>query len=120
MKQRNTLTSEQDAEFDARMRHWQARLGLLDWRLVRGSRKTTAMADVKINYGSRLASYVTGNFGAEGVSSETIDAVARHEALHVLLADLIHVAGLAEPDAVTLEAAEHRIVNVLEKLLGPL
>lgn len=34
-------------------------------------------------------------------------------------ADLIHVAGLAEPDAVTLEAAEHRIVNVLEKLLGP-
>ena len=115
---KNLLTPEQDAEFDARIRHWQARLGLLDWRIVRGSRRTTAMADVKVNYGSRLASYVTGNFGAEGVSSETIDAVARHETLHVLLADLVHVAGLAEPDAVTLEAAEHRVVNVIEKLLG--
>ena len=114
----NRLTPEQDAEFDARMRFWQARLGLLDWRIVRGTRRTSAMADVKITYGSRLASYVTGNFGAEGVSSETIDSVARHESLHILLADLTHMAGLAEPDAVALEAAEHRVVNVLEKLLA--
>lgn len=115
---KSPLTPADDALFDARMEHWQSVLGLLDWRIVRGSRKTSAMADVKINYGGRLASYVTGNFGAEGVSPETINSCALHETLHILLADFKHVAALPDVDPVALEAAEHRVVNVLEKLLA--
>lgn len=114
---KNPLTPEQDALFDARIRHWQSVLGLLDWRVVRGSRKTSAMADVKTDYGARVASYVTGNFGAEGTGPDVIDATARHEMLHLLLADLKHVAAIPEVDPAALEAAEHRAINVLEKLL---
>lgn len=117
MTPRNDLTPEQSALFDERMRYWQNRLGLNDWRVERGTRKTPHMAQVKCHPVDRLAVYVTGPFRNAPVTPESIDSTARHEMLHVLLAELVHV--IAQTDDGDLQmAAEHRVVNTLEKLLA--
>jgi hypothetical protein len=113
----NRLTPEQDALFDERMRYWQNRLGLNDWRVERGSRKTSNMAQVKRYPVDRLAVYATGPFRNVPATPESIDSTARHEMLHVLLAELVHVVAQTEDGDLQM-AAEHRVVNTLEKLLA--
>jgi hypothetical protein len=116
VKPRNELTDEQKALFDSRIAYWQDALGLKDWRVERSKRRTNSMADVKLSFGARLASYTTGDFGSAPITPESINETALHEMLHVLLAELLHLTGKTN-DAELLEAAEHRVVNVLEKLL---
>ena len=114
MKQKFLLTDEQNKEFDAAILEWQKTLNLMDWRVERGSGLAKgAMASVVTNYDARLACYRTGNWG-EPPTSESIRATALHEMLHVLLCDLLTIAGKADGLA---ESAEHRVVNTLEKLL---
>lgn len=117
MKTRN-LVSEADALlFDGFVRTWQARLNLSDWRIERGTQPAkNAMATVEFNAPARLATYRLGDFGAEKITPESLEKTALHEIAHVLLYDLLDVATAKhEPDQ--LEAAEHRVINVLEKLL---
>lgn len=114
---KRTLTPEENTLFDERIRYWQDRLGLNDWRIERGRRKTTAMASVKVSYGDRMAAYVTGDFGSADVA-KSIDSTALHEVLHVLLAEVIHV-NHATTDEELRASAEHRVVTTLEKLLAP-
>ena len=65
----------------------------------------------------RLAVYATGPFRNVPATPESIDSTARHEMLHVLLAELVHVVAQTEDGDLQM-AAEHRVVNTLEKLLA--
>jgi len=113
-----TLTPDQQKEFDSQMRRWQGVLNLRDWRVERGKKPAKdAMAQVSFDESARLANYATGDFGHIEVTQESISMTALHECLHILLHDLVQVAtdrGSASDD---IEAAEHRVINVLEKVI---
>lgn len=110
--------SEADAVvFDAYVQKWQQLLNLQDWRIERGGKPAkNAMATVEFNPPARLAVYKLGDFGAEAITPEALEQTAIHELLHIVLFDLIEVAsGKSTDDEV--EAAEHSVINVIEKLL---
>jgi hypothetical protein len=96
--------------FDGYVAKWQKLLGLLDWRIERSTRRSKkSMAEVTFDDSARLASYRIGlSFGAATVTPDSLERTALHEVLHVLLHDL-----LSNPD----DATEHRVINVLEKIL---
>jgi hypothetical protein len=58
-----------------------------------------------------------GDFGAE-ITPESLDQTALHELLHVFLHDLMTVAQDPRSSQDQIEAQEHRVVNLLEKLLS--
>lgn len=114
----NRPTAEQAEEFDRHIQHWQRFLNLQDWRLERGQKPAiNAMASIETNSGARLGVYRLGDFGATPVTTKSLSMTALHECLHVFLHDLIETAQdrAATPDQ--LEAVEHRVINVLEKVL---
>lgn len=116
---KNTPSADQALFFDQAVARWQQLLHLGDWRIERGQRPAkNAMASVEFNEGARLATYRLGDWGGEQITEASLDATALHECLHILLHDLIAVAQdkSAEPEA--LEAAEHRVINVLERVLS--
>lgn len=105
----NELTPDDCAYFDACVVKWQQKLGLVDWRIERSNKRSKAMAEVSFIDAARLAVYKIGaNFGAADVTHDAIERTALHELLHILLHD-----ALENPS----DATEHRVVNVLEKLL---
>jgi hypothetical protein len=109
MNTSNEVTPADLKAFDAFVVKWQRLLNLSDWRIERVNRRSKAMAEVSFNDEARLASYRIGaNFGAEDVTPDTLERTALHELLHVLLHDL---------STDWTEANEHKVVNVLEKLL---
>lgn len=115
---KNIPSAEHARLFDMYMAHWQAVLSLGDWRIEPGNRPAkNAMASVEINPPARLAVYRLGDFGSEQITPESLKKTALHECLHLLMHDLIETASDrgATPDQ--LEAAEHRIINVLERVL---
>lgn len=114
----NPVSQADAVIFDGFVLKWQARLNLGDWRIERGRKPAKgAMATVEFDEPARLATYKLGDFGAEAITPQSLEKTAVHELLHILLHDLITVAQdrASTPDA--LEAVEHRVVNVLEKLL---
>lgn len=115
----NVLNTEQSAAFDAAIAKWQLLLGLSDWRIERGrkSAKTRNMAEISISHAARLAVYRTGDFGSAEITPLSIESTALHEVLHVFLAEVKnHIEyGITDVDAI--DSAEHRVVNLLEKLL---
>ena len=120
MKPTNRPTSDDAIMFDGFVKQWQAKLNLGDWRIERGSKpaRKGAMATVEFDDGARLATYKLGDFGAEKITPLALERTAIHELAHIFLHDLITVAqdrGVT-PDA--LDAAEHKVINLLEKLLG--
>ena len=111
----NICTPEQAAQFDEAIKHWQEVLSLKDWRIEKGAKKARgAMASVQIDNAARLAVYRLGDFGAEQITPESISRTGLHECLHIVLHDLIATAQSKDGD---LEAAEHRVINLFEKLL---
>ncbi len=118
MRPKAFLTDEQNSAFDACMLAWQSKLNLMDWRVERGPGFAKgAMASVVTNYGARLATYRTGDWGSDPITPQSISATALHEMLHVLLAEMICLKSSASAEPELLESAEHRVVNTLEKLL---
>jgi len=117
MSGKNLLNKEQVALFDQYMVKWQTKLSLGDWRIERGSRAARhAMASVEFNPAARLCTYRLGDWGSEEITPASLEATAIHELLHVRLFDLIATAsGKCTDEA--LEAAEHQVINVLEKIL---
>ena len=116
---KNLPTAEQAVLFDQYMAHWQTVLSLGDWRIEKGNRPAkNAMASVEVNPPARLAVYRLGDFGAEAITPASLKKTALHECLHLLTFDLIETAADrgATPDQ--LEAAEHRVINVLERVLS--
>lgn len=110
--------SEADAVvFDAYVQKWQSMLGLQAWRIERGGQPAKhAMASVEFNLPAMLATYRLGDFGGEAITPASLENTAIHELLHVLLLPLIDVAAGKSTDD-ELDAAEHAVINTLEKLL---
>ena len=114
----NIPTPEDAAHFAQSVRKWQAILNLGDWRIEKGLKPAkNAMASVEFNEGARLATYRLGDFGAEKITKESLDQTALHELLHVFLHDLMTAAQDPRSNSEQLESEEHRVVNLLEKLL---
>lgn len=117
----NEITDAHRAEFAKYVAKWQRELNLMDWRFVPGTKPAQgAMADMSIQIGARLAVWRLGkSFGSEEVTEQALEAAAFHESFHVLLADLTTaIETKAAPEVI--EAAEHRIINTVERLLVPL
>lgn len=115
----NRPNAEQAKEFDGYVQHWQQVLSLGDWRLERSNRLARgAMACVECDLPSHLAVYRLGDFGATEINSESLSLTALHECLHVFLHDLIATAQDPASKPEQMEAAEHRVINVLERVLG--
>ena len=115
----NIPTPEDSALFAQSVRKWQQVLNLGDWRIERGSKPAkNAMASVEFNEAARLATYRLGDFGAEKITPESLDQTALHELLHVFLHDLMTVAQDPKSSQDEIETQEHRVVNLLEKILS--
>lgn len=116
---KNRPTAAQAAEFDAYVAKWRDILSLGDWRIERGGKPAPrgAMAAVMFSESARLATTMLGDFAGDEINADTLERTALHEVLHVLLHDLIATAGDARASDVQLEAAEHRVINVLERVL---
>lgn len=117
-KVKNAPNEEQAKLFDQAVQKWQRALSLGDWRIEKGLKPArNAMATVEFDNAARLAIYRLGDFGAEQITPESLDKTALHELLHVLLHDLICTSQDRSATDEQLEAVEHRVINVLEKLL---
>ncbi len=111
------LNAEQIKEFDSYIRKWQVIMSLGDWRIERGSKPAPkgAMACVEFDDEARLVTYRLGDFGHAPITSKVLEETAIHELLHVRFKDLIAAAHSRDDDM--LEAQEHRVINVFERLL---
>jgi hypothetical protein len=114
------VPSTEDAKLFAQsVKKWQQVLSLGDWRIEKGSKPAkAAMASVEFNASARLATYRLGDFGAEKITPESLDKTALHELLHVFLHDLMTVAQDPKSSQDEVEMQEHRVINLLEKLLS--
>ncbi len=114
----NIPTAEQAVLFAKSIDKWQQVLSLGDWRIEKGSKPAKeAMASVEFNQAARLAVYRLGDFGAEKITPESLDKTALHELLHVFLHDLVMVSSDPKSSDEDIEMQEHRVINLLEKLL---
>jgi len=115
----NIPTPQDVAYFAQCVKKWQQVLSLGDWRIEKGSKPAkAAMASVEFNTPARLATYRLGDFGAEKITPESLDQTALHELLHVFLHDLLTVAQDPKSSQDEVEMQEHRVINLLEKLLS--
>jgi len=115
----NIPTPEDTKFFAQSVKKWQQVLSLGDWRIEKGSKPAkAAMASVEFNTSARLATYRLGDFGAEKITPESLDQTALHELLHVFLHDLMTVAQDPKSSQDEVEMQEHRVINLLEKLLS--
>ena len=115
----NIPTPEDAQLFAQSVKKWQQVLSLGDWRIEKGSKPAKeAMASVEFNQTARLATYRLGDFGAEKITSESLDRTALHELLHIFLYDLLCVATDPKSSDEEIEMQEHRIINLLEHLLS--
>ena len=114
----NVPTPDDVKIFAQSVKKWQQVLNLGDWRIEKGTKAAKqAMASVEFNDSARLAVYRLGDFGAEKITSETLDKTALHELLHVFLHDLMMVASDPKSSEEEIETQEHRVINLLENLL---
>lgn len=117
-KTRRELTAEENERFDYWMQYWQRKLGLTDWRIERGSRKTNAMCDVLVKHVDHLATYVTGDWGSQPVDEDSLRMTAFHECCHVMLEDYYQTIALCEDGQADIRlAAEHGVILRLENLV---
>ena len=115
----NIPTPEDVQVFAQSVKKWQQVLNLGDWRIEKGNKAAKeAMASVEFNQNARLATYRLGDFGAEKITQESLDQTALHELLHVFLHDLLMVATDPKSSDEDIEMQEHRVINLLEKLLS--
>ena len=115
----NIPTPEQAELFAQSVRKWQQVLSLGDWRIEKGIKPAKgAMASVEFTPAARLAVYRLGDWGAEQISPSSLDKTALHELLHVFLHDLMTVAQDPKSSQDEIEMQEHRVINLLEKLLS--
>lgn len=115
---KNIPDAAQAAQFDQYVQYWQRVLSLHGWRIERVNKVARgAMACVDFDEGARLATYKLGDFGATPIDAESLCKTALHEVLHVFLHDLIQGAADSRASDDHLEALEHNVINVLERIL---
>jgi hypothetical protein len=118
----NPVSEEAAGKFAAYVSTWREVLSLGDWRIAvsekRSSRKVMAEV-VKFDLEQRSATIRLGkDFGAVPVTDENLKETALHEVLHVFLYELVMTAIEEGEDTNKVGSAEHRVINVLERLLG--
>jgi len=115
----SNVPTPEDAEFFALcVKKWQSILNLGDWRIEKGLKPAKqAMASVEFNESARLATYRLGDFGSEKITPDSLDCTALHELLHVMLHDLLAVAQDPKSSQDDIDKQEHRVINLLERLL---
>lgn len=122
MKPSNPVSDEAAARFDAYLATWREVLSLGDWRIGLSPKRSArrVMAEVtKFDLEQRLATIKLGkDFGGTTVDEHSLKETALHEVLHVFLYELIATAiEQGEPND-KVGSAEHRVINVLERLLA--
>lgn len=121
-KSPNPVTEEAAAKFAAYVATWQDILSLGDWRIAVSERRSTrkVMAEVcKFDLGQRSATIRLGkDFGNTPVNDHTLKETALHEVLHVFFYELIETAMSEGEDTELVGSLEHRVINVLERLLA--
>ena len=118
---KNLTGPEHVLKFKAYLDKWQDKLNLKDWRIEQHKSKAErgALAQVQRSYPDRLAAWRLGtDWGAIQLTDYELESTAAHELIHVLLCELVELA-LKKADDEILMAAEHRVVNTLERLLVP-
>jgi hypothetical protein len=117
----NPVSAEAADKFAAYVATWREVLSLGDWRIAVSEKRATrkVMAEVvKFDLEQRSATIRLGkDFGNTPVTDHNLKETALHEVLHIFLHELITVAQTEGVDRDTLGSAEHRCINVLEKLL---
>lgn len=117
----NEVTSEHAAKFCGYVANWCEALSLGDWRVVVSDKRSNrrVMAEVyKFDLEQRSASMRLGkHWSNQEVTDAELNKTALHEVLHVFLYELIETAK-KDPEDDALSSAEHRVINVLERLLA--
>lgn len=120
----NPVTPQGRDCFILRVREWQDKLNLNDWRIEPSdspAAKANAAEINKFDLKARLATYRVGaDFGAMAVTDMSIEQIACHEVLHVFLHELLQFAQEPGADAADIDSAEHRVINTLVHLLVPM
>lgn len=115
---KNVPDSEQAVQFDQYIEYWQQYLSLQNWRIERVKKPAKdAMASIAFDDSAKLATYRLGDFGGTEINSESLSKTALHEILHVLLHDLLVGAADNRGNEEQIDALEHSVINVLEKVL---
>jgi hypothetical protein len=120
----NPVTPQARDCFAMRVREWQDRLNLNDWRIEPSSKPAgkANMAEInRFDFKARMATYTIGaDFGSTPVTDMTIEEIACHEVLHVFLHEMLAVAQdpAASPD--DLASIEHRVIHSLVRVLVPI
>lgn len=117
------LTQAEQDRFWRCVDHWQAKLGLLDWRITRktgesaGYLATTEKFDAEQRQ-CRIA--LSTDWGMrEEPTPVSIERTAVHELLHIRGYDLSRMAVDRGATYDLVHEAEHKLINVLEVLLVP-
>jgi len=121
---KGVLTDAEVAQFDAEVKKWQTLLNLGDWRIERSkkaARKMVMAEVVRRELAHRLASYRLNRdwSNEEHITGRLLEEIALHEVLHVFLHELLEHSGTPGTSESDIEAAEHRVINTLTRLLVP-
>jgi hypothetical protein len=106
--------------FHEHVEKWRALLNLRDWRIERsGKRDRRNMASVvAIEHEHKLAKYSLGlSFGGTPVTSHSLEHVAAHELLHVVLAPLIKAVADFGADSEEVAEREHAVIVLFTEML---
>lgn len=117
---KNVVTKQHADQFAAAVAFWADVLGLSDWRIVVSEQRSRrkVMAEVIGDFEQRSATIRLGkDFHYTPVTERTLSETALHECLHVFLHELIAFAQ-ADSAQEDIDSAEHRVINVLERLLS--
>ena len=119
-KIKHVLTQEQQEHFYRMIDKYQVILNLQNWRIERHSQKPQKgnLAEVHVSYPDRSAAVLLcTDWGEKEPTPSAIAEIAVHELLHVFLRTF--EAAVQSRDPETVDASEHDIVIVLQKLLTP-
>jgi hypothetical protein len=117
---KNPVLDEHLPVFDKYMKKWRRLLNLKDWWIVRKDKreKKNLAAIVSVEHEHKQVVYAIGmDFGSTEVNNHSLEDVACHEMLHVLLRPLIDEAIHQGDYNEAVDDREHSIINVLCDLL---
>lgn len=121
-KSPNPVNEESAGKFAAYVATWKEILSLGDWRIAVSERRSSrkVMAEVaKFDLEQRSATIRLGkDFGNTTVNDHSLKETALHEVLHVFLYELMETCYAEGEGTELVGSVEHRVVNVLERLLG--
>jgi hypothetical protein len=111
-----TISKANKKYFQERVKHWQLRLGLLDWEIqFDNDIGEDRLAQVYIDSEGRLATISIAETWSMFPSELELDRTAFHECFEILLNVLSSLCCKAEKDKI--EEAEHVIIRTMENLV---